>query len=76
MRAHRIFVSFAITMGCSNTLQSTAFSQEYRGTWEQQKGLHARRLAAVRYANPRCGQDRGLLATKYSATQRSVPRGF
>ena len=37
MRAHRIFVSFAITMGCSNTLQSTAFSQEYRGTWEQQR---------------------------------------
>jgi hypothetical protein len=24
-------------MGCSNTLQSTAFSQEYRGTWEQQR---------------------------------------
>ena len=40
------------------------------------KGLHARRLAAMRRANPRCGQDRGLLTTKYSATQRSVPRGF
>jgi hypothetical protein len=37
MRAHRIFLSFAITMGCSITLQSTAFSQEYRGTWEQQR---------------------------------------
>ena len=32
MRAHRIFLSFAITMGCSITLQSTAFSQEHRGT--------------------------------------------
>jgi len=37
MRGHRIFLSFAIAMGCSITLQSTAFSQEYRGTWEQQR---------------------------------------
>ena len=37
MRAHRIFLSFAIAMGCGITLQSTAFSQEYRGTWEQQQ---------------------------------------
>jgi hypothetical protein len=36
MRAHRIFLSFAIAMGCGITLQSSAFSQEYRGTWEQQ----------------------------------------
>ena len=36
MRAHRIFLSFAIAMGGGITLQSTAFSQEYRGTWEQQ----------------------------------------
>jgi hypothetical protein len=36
MRAHRIFLSFAIATGCSITLQSSAFSQEYRGTWEQQ----------------------------------------
>jgi len=36
MRAHRIFLSFAIAMGCGITVQSTAFSQEYRGTWEQQ----------------------------------------
>jgi hypothetical protein len=39
-------------------------------------GLHARRLAAMRRADPRCGQDRGLLTAKYSATQRSVPCGF
>ena len=37
MRAHRIFLSFAIAMGCGITLQSAAFSQEYRGTWEQQR---------------------------------------
>ncbi len=36
MRAHRTFLGFAIAMGCGITLQSTAFSQEYRGTWEQQ----------------------------------------
>jgi hypothetical protein len=39
-------------------------------------GLHARRLAAMRRASPRCGEDRGLLTAKYSATQRTVPRGF
>jgi hypothetical protein len=37
MRAHRIVLSLAIAVGCSITLQSNAFSQEYRGTWEQQK---------------------------------------
>jgi hypothetical protein len=36
MPAHRIFLSLAIAMGCGITLQSTAFSQDYRGTWEQQ----------------------------------------
>lgn len=35
MRAHQIFLSFAIASG-SISLQSTAFAQEYRGTWEQQ----------------------------------------
>ena len=37
MRAHRIFLNIAIAVGCSITLQSTAFSQDYRGTWEQQR---------------------------------------
>jgi hypothetical protein len=37
MRASRIFLSFALTIGCGITFQSTAFSQEYRGTWEQQR---------------------------------------
>jgi hypothetical protein len=36
MRAPQIFLSFAIAMGGGITLQSTAFAQEYRGTWEQQ----------------------------------------
>jgi hypothetical protein len=37
MRAHRVFLRIAIAVGCSITLQSTAFPQEYRGTWEQQR---------------------------------------
>lgn len=36
MRPHQIFLCFAIAMGGGITLQSTAFAQEYRGTWEQQ----------------------------------------
>jgi hypothetical protein len=37
MRAHRIFLSFAIAVGGGIALHSFAFSQEYRGTWEQQQ---------------------------------------
>src|SRR3954452_9119504 len=37
MRASRIFLSVALAIGCGITLQSTAFSQEYRGTWQQQQ---------------------------------------
>jgi hypothetical protein len=36
MRAHQIFLSFAIAVGGGIIVQSSAFSQEYRGTWEQQ----------------------------------------
>ena len=36
MRAHRIFLSLAIALGGGITLHGTAFSQENRGTWEQQ----------------------------------------
>jgi hypothetical protein len=38
-------------------------------------GLHARRLAALQRAGPRCGQDCGLLAAKHSTTERTMPRG-
>jgi len=37
MRAHRMFLSFAIVVGCGITLHSAASSQEYRGTWAQQQ---------------------------------------
>jgi hypothetical protein len=37
MRDSRIFLSFVLAIGCGITLQSAAFSQEYRGTWEQQR---------------------------------------
>jgi len=36
MRAHRIFLSFAISSSCGVLCQTPAFSQEYRGTMEQQ----------------------------------------
>src|SRR6476620_9090662 len=36
MRRLRILLSFTIAMGGGITLQNTAFSQEYRGTAEQQ----------------------------------------
>jgi hypothetical protein len=37
MRARRIFLSIALAIGCDVSLQSNASSQEYRGTWEQQR---------------------------------------
>src|SRR5215212_11363214 len=36
MRAHRIFISVAILVGYGVTVQTMAFSQEYRGTMGQQ----------------------------------------
>jgi hypothetical protein len=36
MRARRIFLSLAISLAAGITLQSSALSQDYRGTWEQQ----------------------------------------
>ena len=37
MLMRRVFVSFAFAMISGITIQSSAFSQEYQGTWEQQK---------------------------------------
>jgi hypothetical protein len=37
MQASRTFLSLALAIGFGITLQSTAFSQGYRGTWEQQQ---------------------------------------
>ena len=36
MRVHRVYMSFAISIGCGIASQNVAFSQEYRGTAEQQ----------------------------------------
>ena len=36
MRAHRILLSLAIAVACGTAGQTPAFSQEYRGTLEQQ----------------------------------------
>jgi hypothetical protein len=37
MRTGGIFLSFALAVGCAIFFQHTASSQEYRGTWEQQR---------------------------------------
>src|ERR1700693_4211476 len=36
MRAHRILLSFAISVCCGVAYETPAFSQEYQGTMEQQ----------------------------------------
>ena len=36
MRAHRILLSFAISVCCGVAYETSAFSQEYQGTMEQQ----------------------------------------
>jgi hypothetical protein len=36
MRAHRVLMSFAISIACGIATHNVAFSQEYRGTAEQQ----------------------------------------
>ena len=36
LAATRIVLSLALAIGSVGALQSTAFAQEYRGTWEQQ----------------------------------------
>jgi paraquat-inducible protein B len=36
LAAPRIVLSLALAIGSVGTLQSTAFAQEYQGTWEQQ----------------------------------------
>ena len=47
MRAHRVFMSFAISIGCGIAIQNAAFSQEYRGTMEQQFGDSAARRSPM-----------------------------
>ena len=47
MAAQRIVLSLALAIGSVGALQNVAFAQEYRGTWEQQIGLHARCVATV-----------------------------
>src|SRR5258706_3528403 len=36
MRVHRVYMSFAISIGCGIVSQNAAVAQEYRGTGEQQ----------------------------------------
>ena len=72
MRASRTLLNFALAVGCTIPFQGTAFSQEYRGTWEQQRACtpDVWRLCGAQIPDV----DR-IVATQYSATQRWVPRG-
>jgi hypothetical protein len=36
MRAQRVFLIIAISLGCGIAIQNVAFSEEYRGTMDQQ----------------------------------------
>jgi hypothetical protein len=91
MRAHRIFMSFAIVMGCGITIQSTAFSQEYRGTWEQQMACTPdvwrlcgaqvpdvdRIVACLRRNTPQLsGQCRAVFEQGHTAPRRGEDRDY
>jgi hypothetical protein len=36
MRARRVLMGLAVSIGCGVAIQNAALSEEYRGTWEQQ----------------------------------------
>ena len=75
MRDDRVFISFLISIVGGIAPQSTAFWQEYRGTWQQQMAAYARCLAAVQRAGSRCEQDgRGLPAQNASNSAVSARR--
>ena len=71
MRAHQTFLGFAIVIGCCINLQSTASSQEYRGERGATNGLHARRLAALRFASPYAARSHSA----HAVAARDCPRG-
>jgi hypothetical protein len=91
MRAHQILLTFAIAMGCSTTLQSNAFSQEHRGTSEQQMACtpdvwrlcsaHVpdadRIVACLRRNTPQLsGQCRAVFEQRDNAPRRGEDRDY
>jgi hypothetical protein len=89
MRAHRIPLSFAIPIAIGFMFQTPAFSQEYRGTMEQQMACtpdvfrlcgaqipDANRIVACLQQNtPQLSEPcRAVFDTSASAPQPSVPQ--
>jgi hypothetical protein len=89
MRAPRIFLSFAISAACGVACQTSAWSQEYRGTMEQQMACTPdvfrlcgaqipdvnRIVACLQQNTPQLsGPCRAVFNTSASAPQPSVPQ--
>lgn len=79
---HRIFVSLAMSVACGISCQTPAFSQEYRGTYEQQMACtpDVFRLcgAQIQQAVPRGVRVQGKLKCKRTAAIRAAagPTGY
>ena len=89
MRADRILLGFAISVSCGVAFETPAFSQEYRGTMEQQMACtpdvfrlcgaqipDANRIVACLQQNtPQLsGPCRAVFDSNNSAPQQSVPQ--
>jgi hypothetical protein len=89
MRAHRIFLSFAISVCYGVVYQTPAFSQEYRGTMEQQMACTPdvfrlcgaqipdvnRIVACLQQNTPQLsGPCRAVFDSSASAPQQGAPR--
>jgi len=90
MRAHRVFMSLAISIGCGIAVQNVALSQESRGTMEQQMACTPdvwrlcgaqvpdvdRIVACLRRNTPQLsGPCRAVFETSAAPQQQAAPRG-
>jgi hypothetical protein len=90
MAAPRIVLSLALAIGSVGALQSTAFAQEYRGTWEQQMACTpdvwrlcsdqvpdvGRITACLRQNTPQLSNNcRSVFESQANAQQQQQPTG-
>src|SRR6202795_5024677 len=90
MRAYRVGLSLAIVTGCGIAVQNVAFSQENRGTMEQQMACTPdvwrlcgaqvpdvdRIVACLRRNTPQLsGPCRAVFETSAAPQQQAAPRG-
>ena len=76
MQTQRIVLSLAVAIAGIGAATS-ASSQEYRGTWEQQMACtpDVWRLCGDQIPDVRCQPDRGVLAAEHAAALQWLPRG-